>query len=75
MAMLDPTGSHLVYSTLFGGGGKDFFEGAAIGTDGSLTVSGASNSDDFPTMNPLQGTFDGGRFDSIVSRFMIPQTK
>jgi beta-propeller repeat-containing protein len=72
VSMLDPTGSLLVYSTLYGGEGLDIFEGAAIGSDGSLTVSGLSNSANFPTVNPLQQTFVGGRFDIVVARFIVP---
>ena len=71
VTMLDPSGSFLKYSTLFGGEGRDIFEGLAIGADGSLTVSGASNSIDFPIVNPLQDTFLGGRFDMIVARLLI----
>ncbi|WP_074410380.1 SBBP repeat-containing protein [Aquimarina megaterium] len=71
IAMLDPSGSFLRYSTLIGGKGQDIFEGLAIGTDGSLTVSGASNSIDFPTVNPIQTTFLGGRFDMIVARLWV----
>lgn len=68
---LDTNGAFLHYSTLFGGNGDDFFEGLAIGSDGSLTVSGGSNSTDFPLVNPLQDTFLGGRFDMIFARFLI----
>ncbi|WP_350292736.1 SBBP repeat-containing protein [uncultured Croceitalea sp.] len=72
IACLNSNGLFLHYSTLFGGRGKDFFEGLAIGSDGSITVSGGSNSIDFPIMNPIQDTFLGGRFDMIVTRFVIP---
>lgn len=71
VTMLDLSGSFLHYSALFGGNGDDLFEGLAIGTDGSLTMSGASNSTDFPIKNPLQSTFLGGRFDMIVTRLSI----
>ncbi|WP_299103919.1 SBBP repeat-containing protein [uncultured Tenacibaculum sp.] len=69
MTKLDVKGAFLHDSRLFGGNGDDFFEGLAIGTNGTLTVSGGSNSTDFPLVNPLQNTFLGGRFDIIVARF------
>lgn len=71
ITMLDSSGSFLHYSTLFGGEGRDFFEGLAIGADNSLTVSGGSDSLDFPIVNSLQDTFLGGRFDMIVTRLLI----
>jgi len=75
VTMLDSNGSRLVYSTLFGGEGLETFEGVAIGADGSLTVSGLSDSVDFPLVNSLQGTFMGGRFDIVVTRFIVSNYK
>ncbi len=71
LSMLDASGSTLLYSSLFGGDGRDVFEGIAIGIDGSITMSGASNSTNFPLVNPLQATFHGGRFDMIVIRLLF----
>ncbi|NAS31504.1 hypothetical protein GTQ40_11010 [Flavobacteriaceae bacterium R38] len=73
MTMLNPSGTSLIYSTLFGGKGTEIFEGAAIGTDGSITVSGLSSSKDFPLVNPLQNTYSGGRFDIVVTRFVLDE--
>lgn len=73
VTQLDPSGSFLVHSALFGGNGTEIFEGAAFGDDGSLTVSGLSDSLDFPTKNPLQNRFLGGRFDIVVMRFLAPK--
>ncbi|WP_394975411.1 SBBP repeat-containing protein [uncultured Croceitalea sp.] len=76
VTILDSSGSFLHYSTFFGGEGRDFFEGIALGTDGLLTVSGGSGSTDFPTVNAIQDTFvPGGRFDIVVACFMIPKYK
>ncbi len=72
VTVLDPTGTSLAYSNLFGGGGLDVFEDVAIGADTTLTMSGLSNSTNFPLLNPLQSTFKGGRFDIIVTRITIP---
>jgi hypothetical protein len=50
----------LVYSTYLGG--TIFDEGLGIAVDGSgdAYVAGATSSNDFPTMNPLQSTYHGG---------------
>lgn len=71
IAMINPKGSSLIYSNIFGGKGTEMFEGIAIGVDESLTLSGLSDSKDFPVKNPIQDTFLGGRFDIIVTRFII----
>jgi hypothetical protein len=71
ITILNPNGSSLLYSNLFGGNGDDFFEGIALGKDGSITVSGGSNSTNITTKNELQNTFKGGRFDILVTRLMI----
>ncbi|MGH1365615.1 MAG: SBBP repeat-containing protein [Calditrichia bacterium] len=72
VTILDPTGELLEYSTLLGGDGFEIFEGAALGADGSLTVSGLTDSANFPRVNPLQHNFMGGRFDIVVARFTMP---
>jgi hypothetical protein len=46
---LNPTGTGLVYSTFLGGGNNDYLEGLALGADGSLYVTGATQSTNFPT--------------------------
>jgi len=45
---LDPNGN-VVYSTYFGGSGDDSATGMAVGADGSVYVTGGTNSADFPT--------------------------
>jgi hypothetical protein len=40
VAKLDPTGAHLVYSTLVGGGGQDSVRGIALAADGSVSFAG-----------------------------------
>jgi len=59
---LAPSGSALVYSTFLSGanfsGGT---EGAGIAVDasGAAYVTGLTTSDDFPTLNPIQGSLGG----------------
>lgn len=71
ISMLNPEGSKLEYSFLFGGDGDDVFEGIAIGFDGSLTLSGGTNSTNFPLVKPLQSTFHGGKLDMVVTRLFL----
>ena len=65
VANLNAAGSALVYSTFLGGsGGEDFLGGLATGaiavdSSGSVYVTGATDSKDFPTFNPLQATCGG----------------
>jgi hypothetical protein len=56
VAKLDSTGSALVYSTYLGGSGDDYGAGIAVDSPGNAYVTGSTDSNDFPTMNPLQPT-------------------
>ena len=71
ITLLDKNGSELLYSTLYGGNAIETFEGIALGIDNSITVSGLSNSTNFPVKNSIQDQFKGGRFDIVVSRFKL----
>jgi photosystem II stability/assembly factor-like uncharacterized protein len=55
LTMLDPSGL-LVYSTYLGGSGDDDGRAMALDAAGALYIAGSTDSDDFPTLNPLQGT-------------------
>jgi Beta-propeller repeat len=57
VAKLNPTGSALVYSTYLGGNAYDSGQGIAVDTVGNAYVTGATQSANFPTMNPLQPAF------------------
>ena len=56
-----PSGTYaLVYSTYLGGSnGNDIATGIAVGSAGNAYVTGYTNSTNFPTKNPFQGTFAG----------------
>lgn len=71
ITMLNPEGSGLQHSFLYGGDGDDVFEGVTIGVDGSLTLSGGTNSTNFPLVKPLQSTFHGGKLDMIITRLLL----
>lgn len=60
VAVLNPAGSALIYSTYLGGSGDDVGLAIALDTSDHAYVTGSTLSADFPTCNPLQGTFAGG---------------
>jgi hypothetical protein len=59
LAKLNPAGSALVYSTYLGGSGDDQAKGIAVDESHNAYVTGFTLSADFPTANPLQGTYHG----------------
>lgn len=58
--IIDPV---LDYSTYFGGSGDDYGYGIAMDTAGSVYITGATNSTDFPLVNATQPEFGGGGID------------
>src|SRR5262249_45385721 len=66
---LAPAGNALVYSTYLGGAATD--QGFAIAVDaaGAAYVAGEVRSANFPTLSPLQGSFQGGADDAFVTKF------
>jgi hypothetical protein len=67
VAKLDPTGSHLLFSTFLGGSGTDRGFAMAMDASGTVYSTGDTNSPDFPVSgNPAQGAFAGGQSDAFV---------
>jgi hypothetical protein len=66
---LNPTGSALVYSTYLGGSGDQGASHIALDSAGEAYVAGVTSSTNFPTVNPLQATNNGGYYgyDAFVS--------
>jgi hypothetical protein len=64
---LNPSGSALVYSTLFGGNDYDTGHGIALDSAGNAYVTGFTNSPDFPMQNPIQAAY-GGNQDAYVTK-------
>jgi photosystem II stability/assembly factor-like uncharacterized protein len=54
VAKLNPAGTALVYSTYLGGNGGDLGNGIAVDAGGNVYVTGMTDSDNFPTANPVQ---------------------
>jgi hypothetical protein len=59
VAKLNAVGSALVYSTYLGGSIEDDAYGIAVDGSGNAYVIGATQSSNFPTVAPLQGTIHG----------------
>jgi hypothetical protein len=64
---LNPTGSALVYSTYLGGNSYDTGFAIAMDSSGNAYVTGFTDSTNFPTMNPLQGS-NAGLGDAFVTK-------
>jgi hypothetical protein len=72
---LSPNGASLMYSSFFGGGANDKALAVAVDSFGSAYVTGATLSNDFPPLNPLQGKPGGGvpggsGGDAFVTKFI-----
>ena len=65
---LDPTGKKLIFATLLGGIGNETVAGLAVDAQGSAYLAGATQSPDFPLVNPYQSALKGIRA-IYVSRF------
>ncbi len=57
---LDPVTPNLVHSRFLGGSGSDGIRSVVLDAYGNAYVAGATGSEDFPTVNPIQDTFKGG---------------
>ena len=62
---LNAAGSALDFSTYLGGSSSDFGIGIFVDAAGNTYVTGESFSDNFPTVNPLDGTW-AGDYDAFV---------
>ena len=60
VSKLNPQGTGLVYSTYLGGTGDDEAVRIAVDSSGQAYVAGFTDSLDFPTAGPLQGSNGGG---------------
>jgi hypothetical protein len=66
VAKLDPAG-RLVYATAFGGTGNQRITALAVDSTGRATVTGFTDSPDFPTASPLFPSL-AGLYDAFVTR-------
>ena len=66
VCVLTNDGSRIVWATYLGGSASESITDLFVGQDGRIVVAGYTASADFPTVQPLQGTF-GGSFDAFVA--------
>ena len=64
---LSSSGGALTYSTYLGGSRYDYGKGIAVDGSGNAYVTGETNSTNFPTQNPYQGTNAGER-DAFITK-------
>jgi len=67
IAKLAVDGQSLVYSTFIGGSNREGVNGIAV-DNGSAYVTGFTNSEDFPTFNHYDFTYNGGLYDCFVTK-------
>ena len=67
VAELNSSGSALVYSTYLGGSATDIGYGIAVGPSGSASVTGVTNSSNFPIVAAMRATEAGG-MDAFVTK-------
>jgi len=67
VAKINNDGTTLAYSTYIGGGLSDAGNGIRVDSDGNATITGATNSADFPLQNEIE-TY-GGDTDVFITRF------
>jgi len=71
VSKFSPDGSHLIYSTYFGGSGGDVIEGIAVDARGQVYVTGETSSSDFPTTAGALQEHPGDRIYCIISHGCI----
>jgi len=67
-------GTAWVYSTYLGGSDGDYGRGIAVDSSGNTYVTGFTRSTNFPTVNPIQGTYGGGTWDAFVTKIAAAHT-
>jgi len=73
VAKLAPAGNALVYSTYLGGWWFDSAHGIAVDSAGAAYVTGWTESNDFPLMNPYKSVFNIGTYKEAFLTKLSPQ--
>ncbi len=67
VTVLNATGTGLMYSTYLGGSNHEESAGIAVDAEGNCYITGYTLSDDFPTLNAYQSTYNGSS-DAFVTK-------
>jgi endonuclease/exonuclease/phosphatase family metal-dependent hydrolase len=68
ISKINSSGTALVYSTYLGSKRGEECDGIAVDSEGAAYVTGWTGSIDFPTKNPVQGSFGGGGRDAFITK-------
>jgi|GEM_PF-3433931 len=71
VAKVSSTGNSLLYSTYLGGTYYDYGYGVAVDGSGNAIITGYTDSIDFPMVNPIDGTYNGGGWDSFIAKLSL----
>ena len=63
---LNASGNGMLWSTYIGGNGSDYGRSIALDSSDDIYLVGATNSHDFPIVNPIQSSFNGGWSDCFI---------
>jgi len=69
LTKLDPSGAP-IFSSYLGGSGHDDARAIALDRAGGLYIVGGTDSDDYPTANPIQGTHNGRFVNGFVTKLV-----
>lgn len=65
---MDPNLSTLLWSTYLGGASDDAIYGVSLDNNQNILLAGGTQSQDFPTSNALQATYNGGNADGFITK-------
>ena len=68
ISKISPDGGRLIWSTFLGGTGRDTGFAVVVAGDGTVYVSGVTESADFPSARAAQSAYGGGASDGFVAR-------
>jgi hypothetical protein len=68
VAKMNAAGTQRLYLTIIGGLGNDTGFSLAVNSTGEVSVTGVTDSADFPVSNAIQSTFGGGAQDAFVAK-------
>jgi hypothetical protein len=63
---LNSDGDELIYSSFIGGEGYDAGQGVTVTSTGYAYLTGVTASQNFPILNPYDGTYNGGDADAFI---------